>query len=139
MLKQKNVSQTKKVSRLFRMLGQPARLRILIAIGRGEACVCHLEAALGYRQAYISQHLMTLRQMNLVSARREGRNIYYRLTDLAILDLLQEAGQLVGLAGEALHIVETGAKVSGCPCPHCEPEWVNIPLVKVGSESTMSA
>lgn len=139
MLKQKNVPQAKKISRLFRMLGQPTRLRILMTIGKGEACVCHLEAALGHRQAYISQHLMTLRQMNLVSARREGRNIYYRLTDLEILNLLQDAGELVGLEGEKLSIMEAGAIVSACPCPHCEPEWADIPLVKFESKSIGSA
>ena len=49
--------QTKKLASLFRTMGQAARLRIILAIGEGEACVCHLEAILGYRQAYISQQL----------------------------------------------------------------------------------
>ena len=51
-----------KAAQLLHLLGQAERLSILLAIGNGEACVCHLEAALGLRQAYISQHLMTLRQ-----------------------------------------------------------------------------
>jgi DNA-binding transcriptional ArsR family regulator len=139
MLKRENVSQAKKIGRLFHMLGQPARLRILMAIGKGEACVCHLEAVLSYRQAYISQHLMALRQMKLVSTRREGRNIYYRLTNLEILHLLQEASDLIGLTVEEMHIAEAGAKVCDCPCPHCEPERVDIPLTQVKRETVTSA
>jgi ArsR family transcriptional regulator len=61
---------SKEIAFLLRVLGQPERLSILLLIGKGEACVCHLEAALGLRQAYISQHLMALREANIVIARR---------------------------------------------------------------------
>ena len=54
-----------------------ARLEILLLIGAGEACVCHLETRLGYRQAYISQHLMALRQAGLLASRRNGKYIFY--------------------------------------------------------------
>lgn len=138
-LKRENVSQAKKIGRLFHLLGQPGRLRILMAIGKGEACVCHLEAALGYRQAYISQHLMALRQMKLVKARREGRNIYYRLTDLEVLHLLQKAGDLMGLKPEEIHISESEAEVSGCPCPHCESENADVALNQVRQETMTSS
>ncbi len=55
------------------------RIQILLAIGDDEACVCHLEAVTGMRQAVISQHLMLLRKAGLVTPNRAGRNIYYRL------------------------------------------------------------
>lgn len=139
MLRRENVSQSKKISKLFHTLGQPARLRILIAIGKGEACVCHLEAVLGYRQAYISQHLMALRKMKLVRARREGRNIYYRLTDLEVLHLLQKAGVLMGLKPEEVCISETSVKVSNCPCPHCESGKPELSSPQVKGESVTSA
>jgi ArsR family transcriptional regulator len=139
MLKQKNVSQAKKIGRLFRTLGQPARLRILLAIGKGEACVCHLEAALGYRQAYISQHLMALRKVKLVKARRVGRNIYYRIPDTEILNLVRDAGELLGLPVEDVHIAEAGATLSDCPCPNCEPQHVEILLRSVSQSSVTSA
>lgn len=138
MLKRANVSQAKKISRLFHMLGQPARLRILMAIGMGEACVCHLEAALGYRQAYISQHLMVLRKMKLVTSRREGRNIFYRLTDLETLHLLREAANLIRLPFEEMNIAEDGVSVSGCPCPNCESERTEFPLTKVNKKKITS-
>ena len=46
----------------FKLLMHPARLEILDELRKDEACVCHLEAKLGYRQAYISQHIMVLRK-----------------------------------------------------------------------------
>jgi DNA-binding transcriptional ArsR family regulator len=107
---------------LFRSLGQPARLEILQAIGAGEACVCHLEAALGQRQAYISQQLMALRNAGLVSARREGRNIFYRLANPDILGFIQEAGRLAGIREEELSFSFTTSPLSNCCCPHCAPE-----------------
>jgi ArsR family transcriptional regulator len=136
MLREKNISQAKKIGRLFRMLGQPARIRILMTIGKGEACVCHLEAVLGYRQAYISQHLMALRKLKLVAPRRDGRNIYYRITSQDVLNLVEEAGDLLGLPSDEMLIAEAGAQVPGCACPHCEPEQVDVSLIQVKQETT---
>jgi DNA-binding transcriptional ArsR family regulator len=56
-------------ARLFKTLMHPARLEILETLRDGEHCVCHMEAALGYRQAYISQHLSVLREASLVHDR----------------------------------------------------------------------
>jgi len=108
------------VVRLFSALGQPARLRILLAIGEGEACVCHLEAALGQRQAYISQNLMALRKEGIVVPRREGRNIYYRLKDTALLDLIRHAALLAGIPENEVKIAPPRALVPDCCCPYCE-------------------
>ena len=84
---------TTTLSALFQTLGVPPRLEILLAIGLNEACVCLLEAALGYRQAFISQHLMALREANLLESRHEGRFVYYKLADRRILDLLVRVGE----------------------------------------------
>ena len=59
-----NISSVQRVSLLMQSIDQPARLQILLAIGEGETCVCHLEATFGWRQAYLSQHLMALREVN---------------------------------------------------------------------------
>lgn len=82
-----------KISRIFRAISTPARIRILMAIGKGEACVCHLEALLDLRQAYISQQLMEIRDAGLLETRREGRYIFYRLTEPDLLDKLMEIGK----------------------------------------------
>lgn len=108
------------IAALFRVLGQPARIQILLLLAREPACVCHLEAYLGLRQAAISQHLMLLRDSGLVNAAREGRNIYYSLARPDLLDLVQQAARLSGLAPEALQ--PPAEPLSPCPCPRCNPE-----------------
>ncbi len=119
MTKTRTPSLHKNVARLFHALGQPARLKILMAIGGGEACVCHLEAALGMRQAYISQQLMALRLDDIVEIRREGRFIYYRLKDPALLRLVGQAANLAGFAQEALQMGAPTPVLPNCDCPHC--------------------
>ena len=105
------------VSTLLRLISHPVRLKILQTIGRDECCVCHLEARLRLRQAYLSQHLMTLRDSGLLVSERDGRFIYYRLSNPAIMNLIQETAALVGVSiGSAT--VEAG-KVRVCVCPKC--------------------
>lgn len=76
---------------VMKALGHPVRLQIVAVLQQGEACVCHLEAVLGLRQAYISQHLMRLREAGLVVDNREGMNVYYALADEGIVRLLDAA------------------------------------------------
>ena len=108
-----------KISKLFRVLGQPSHLEILLAIGTGEACVCHLEAATGWRQAYISQHLMALRSEGLVVARRDGRNIFYRLKKAGVLDLVRKAAGVAGMTEVEVAQSRLAEPLSNCPCPNC--------------------
>jgi DNA-binding transcriptional ArsR family regulator len=109
------------ISKLLGLIGQPARIQILLVIGAQEACVCHLEAALGMRQASISQHLMALRKAGLVIPNRSGRNIYYRLTEPEVIDVLQHAARLVGMPAETLQVLSL-RPIENCPCPQCNPE-----------------
>ncbi len=110
------------ISSLLRAISQPARVEILLALGTGEACVCHLEAAIGQRQAYISQQLMALREAGIVTSRRDGRNIYYQIKDPTILDLLQQAGKLSGISESELPISGPVISYGECPCPKCSDE-----------------
>jgi len=107
------------VSGIFQALSQPARLRILGALRGGDACVCHLEAGLGYRQAYLSQQLTVLREAGLLVSRREGKHIYYGLADPRVVDLIQAAGSLAGGMEDWLPAL-TGVTLAGCVCPHCQ-------------------
>jgi len=110
-----------KLSRIFRAISSPARLRILLAIDKGEACVCHLEEILGYRQSYISQHLMELRSAGVLETRREGRYVFYRLRDNRMLKLIQEAGLIAGVPEDDIKTMSKLEKNSECSCPSCEP------------------
>lgn len=95
----------------FKALAHPVRLQILDMLRSGEVCVCHMEAALGKRQAYISQQLMVLRDAGLVESRKEGLSVFYQLTDSVTSELLETVlGPVDGSAPEV---------VDACPCPTC--------------------
>ncbi|MCQ8893614.1 MAG: metalloregulator ArsR/SmtB family transcription factor [Methanolinea sp.] len=74
-------SSLSRYTAIFKALSDETRLRIYILLGRGELCVCHIQAALGTTQTKVSRHLGVLRNAGLVTARREGLWIYYRRSD----------------------------------------------------------
>ena len=101
----------RQAAQLYHVLSHAARLRILDELRRDEACVCHLQAVLGRPQAYISQQLRVLREAEVVTARKDGLLVYYRLADRRVERLLEE---VLGPAGQATHLPD-------CPCPKCAP------------------
>jgi len=133
MSKTKQTLSPQKISRLFRSLGQSSHLEILLAIGTGEACVCHLEAATGWRQAYISQHLMALRSEGLVTARRDGRNIYYRLKNAEVLSLICKAASVAGISDIEAAQGRLAEPLPNCSCPHCSAREVENRLGEIPS------
>lgn len=105
---------------LFKLLSHPSRLAILQLLREDEECVCHMSAALGLRQAYVSQQLMVLRQAGLVADRREGWNIYYRATKpevYVLLDAAFAATEPVRAFRETPLILP---KPAACSCPKCD-------------------
>jgi DNA-binding transcriptional ArsR family regulator len=99
---------------IFKVLTHPARLAILQILRDGEHCVCHMEACLGFRQAYISQQLAVLREAGLIEDRRDGWNIFYRVTDARIYTVIDAVQKMTG-KNEA----ETLKPQMVCNCPHC--------------------
>jgi DNA-binding transcriptional ArsR family regulator len=73
---------------LFRVLGHPARVRILELLREGERSVGALQVELGLDSGGTSQHLAALRRIGLVESRREGTSVYYRVDDERVFDLL---------------------------------------------------
>jgi ArsR family transcriptional regulator len=106
-------------AKLFKALMHPGRLAILDVLRDGEQCVCHMEAVLGCRQAYISQHLAVLREAGIVEDRRDGWNIFYRVVKPEVFDLIDQAGRLMGQARVDTRLPR---KPADCPCPKCNPE-----------------
>jgi ArsR family transcriptional regulator len=102
-------------------IASPQRIAILLAIGSGEACVCHLETSLGWRQAYISQHLMALRKADILQDRRAGRYVYYRLANASFLDLITAAATLSGISAESISALVNTQVNPSCECPQCMP------------------
>ena len=103
-------------AKIFKALMHPGRLAILHALQDGEQCVCHLEAVLGCRQAYISQHLAILREAGLVEDHRDGWNIFYRVCEEQVYQLIDAAGALAGQPPLSAQPLE---KPADCPCPKC--------------------
>lgn len=116
----KTQSQEKQVADYLKILGSPIRIRILYSIGYGEACVCHLEARLKKRQAYISQHLMVLRDAGILDTRRDGKYIFYRVATREVFDLIRAAAGIMDLPGDGLPDIAETEKLSHCECPHCQ-------------------
>jgi ArsR family transcriptional regulator len=65
---------------LFKALADRTRLRLLNLMGEGEVCVCFFVEVLGTNQPKISRHLAYLRRAGVVSARREGKWMHYRIS-----------------------------------------------------------
>ena len=111
-------------ARLFRALSHPVRLRILGILAREEACVCHLTAVLEQRQPYVSQQLASLREAGLVTDRRDGTLIYYRLANDQLVTLLDLARMVIrDLLGDHLVFAPVPEEaLAKCPCPRCQGE-----------------
>ena len=110
----------------FNALAHPSRLEILELLKAGEACVCHIQAMLDQRQAYISQHLNVLRQAGLVTSRKDGLRVYYKLSDPGVLAILDSAKAYL----QTLQKWEPSfsnpddleQKKKSCNCPQCTSE-----------------
>lgn len=77
-----------KATRFLRALGNPARLLLLCQLAQGEKNVNELETVTGIRQPTLSQQLAVLREEELVSTRKEGKNVYYQIQSAAALDVM---------------------------------------------------
>ena len=116
----KSKKPEKQVANYLKVLGSPFRIQILFTIGSGEACVCHLEAMLKKRQAYISQHLMVMRDASVLETRRDGKYIYYRIADPSLFDLIKGAAGLLNIPPNNLPELEESSPQANCECPRCQ-------------------
>jgi ArsR family transcriptional regulator len=92
-------------AKLYRGLGDPTRLRIVLGLFAGERRVVDLVAELGLAQSTVSAHLACLRDCGLLTLRPVGRQSYYGLAH-DVRDLLTATEQLLG---------RTGVEVALCP------------------------
>lgn len=84
------------LSETFKVLSDPTRLKIVLALANEEMCVCDLAALINISVSAISHQLRLLRSMRLVSYRKEGKMVYYRLDDDHVENLIKEASRHVG-------------------------------------------
>ncbi len=89
-----------------RALSDPGRVRILLALRRGELCVCRITELLGLAPSTMSRHLSVLHQGGLIVSRKAERWVYYRLPDETAPVMVREAldwiRRSLGKSGEAV-------------------------------------
>ena len=83
--------ENEQTAALFKAMGDPNRLRILWALDHGEMCVCDLARFVEVSESAVSHQLRQLRQLQLVSNRRQGPILYYRLNDDHVSSLIHLA------------------------------------------------
>jgi ArsR family transcriptional regulator len=78
------------VAEVFKLLGDPTRVRLVDALSHGERCVCDLASLVGQTESAVSHQLRLLRSARLVRVRRTGRHAYYALDDHHVVGLLHD-------------------------------------------------
>ena len=79
------------LAKLFSVLSHPARIRILTELRNGPLCVNSLQEVIGISHSGVSQHLSIMRAQGIIKETREGRHVFYRLTNQQISEWLAEA------------------------------------------------
>jgi DNA-binding transcriptional ArsR family regulator len=77
-----------KGAEIFKLLGDPTRVKLLCARSHRELCVCDLSAVLGMTQSAVSHQLRVLRDAHLVKFKKEGKVVFYSLADAHVSRLL---------------------------------------------------
>lgn len=86
-----NDPEIRRVATLHGALADPSRLKILLALSRGELCVCDVSHVVGLSISATSHQLRLLRNLNLVSYRNDGKMAYYSLTgDASVISWIQQ-------------------------------------------------
>lgn len=88
-----SVEKSQRMAEFFSLLGDANRLRILSALANQELCVCDLAAIVRMTESAVSHQLRALRAMRLVSYRKQGRNVFYRLKDNHVFSLYQAVAE----------------------------------------------
>lgn len=123
-------------SSILSVLGNPFRVQIAIALSGQEACVCHLEQLLKKRQAYISQHLMVMRDAGLLDTRRDGKYVYYRMADKeGVLDLIRSAATIAGMDPGEMPAPPLQPVLPQCACPNCGVDEKTTPAPQIHADT----
>lgn len=85
--------KAQRMAEFFSFLGDGNRLRILSLLAQQELCVSDLASVLNMTESAVSHQLRNLRAMRLVSYRKQGRNVFYRLHDSHVLHLYQAVAE----------------------------------------------
>ncbi len=89
--------------KFFKALSDPTRIKIVQLLDKKERNVTELIACLGISQSGVSNHLACLKWCGFVTSRKEGKSIYYRVTDDRIINILQFATQMISDNAENIY------------------------------------
>ena len=78
-----------RLSLTYKVLGDPNRLKIVMALKNVEMCVCDLAAFTGSSESAVSHQLRRLKDLSLVKSRRDGQIVYYALDDEHVSEVLE--------------------------------------------------
>lgn len=76
------------ICNLLKILGEPSRMKIILALSEGEMCVYHIVEAINLNQSAVSHQLRILRENKVIKSRRSGQNIVYSLDDEHIMQII---------------------------------------------------
>lgn len=91
-LEKAELSESERIGRLHKALGEGVRIRILRILSEREMCVCEIMAALDMTQPNASHHLKILEQEGLVRSRRDGKWVFYGISDSVLLSAMRSIG-----------------------------------------------
>jgi DNA-binding transcriptional ArsR family regulator len=80
--------ELERLSLIYKVLGDPSRLKIVMALRRQEMCVCDLAALTGISESAVSHQLRRFKDLSLVKTRRSGQVVYYSIDDKHVVLLL---------------------------------------------------
>ncbi len=80
-----------KISKIFSLLGEPSRMKIVLALLEGELCVYHICEITGGKQSATSQHLRKLKDSNIVKSRKDSNQVLYSLSDEHVKEIVKIA------------------------------------------------
>lgn len=86
--------QSEEIAALLKQLSHPQRLLILCSMAKGEKSVGEIEEACGASQSAVSQFLKGMRLEGLIESRREGKQVFYRIVDKRVLELIRSLYQI---------------------------------------------
>lgn len=81
-------NQVDKASEIFALIGEPSRMKIVLALAQGELCVYHICEITGGKQSATSQHLRKLKDCHIIKSRKEANQVLYSLADKHIAEII---------------------------------------------------
>ena len=85
-----SVEECEKVAEVFKLISDGTRLRIVLLLCHCEECVNNIAAAVEMSEPAVSHHLRVLKKSDLITSRREGKEVYYKIADTSMAKLVHQ-------------------------------------------------